>query len=202
MGHLLSDVEPSLIGVHPSGYSSDSSFDNAGAVFFRRSSILIAEYKLRRDREIAEPDVEHAIQHEVGHAIDCYYGELSASQIFLQCYESDRKEITPALRQTRTYFLQEEKRGPEEVFAELLACKYGDPTGKRIHHVPELFPRCKELVDQHFPFEFVLGRFAPLKLEGNGQTASFSKNHSLPSSSVFKRNPGFPMRSSVGPGEQ
>lgn len=149
---LVSQVQPRLANLQPTGYFSGANYDNVGALFDQESNqIIIAQYRYHGEKRLPLNDFKRAAQHEAGHALDYYLEQPSVSSEFLECYELDRKELSPSYKITRAYFMQEGRRGPCEVFAELMASYCGDPQDRRWHHMPKLFPRCYGLLQKTFP---------------------------------------------------
>jgi hypothetical protein len=147
---IVTDSAPHLAGIHPAGYDEEDTWDNAGAVFTQGKWITIAEYRYWRDKLVPTYDYKGTAQHEAAHALDRFLGYPSRSIEFIEAYESDRKNMSSAMRVANHYFMQESERGPAEVFAETLASKYGDPDNKRWMHASRVFPHCFALVEQIF----------------------------------------------------
>ncbi len=56
------------------------------------------------------------------------------------------------MREYRPYYFQDDSAGPREVFAELMAQRYGGPDNQYSWlKLPELFPRCYKIIEQSFP---------------------------------------------------
>lgn len=148
---MISDAEPQLADRHPAGYADDETYDSAGGVFARGRWIVIAEHRYWHEKLVPTFDFKRAAQHETAHALDRFLGEPSCSTEFAAAYEADRRAMCTAMRQAYAYYMQEGERGLKEVFAEMLASRYGDPAGNRWMHMTQVFPHCYGLMDQICP---------------------------------------------------
>ena len=68
---------------------------------------------------------ETTVLHELGHAIDWYYGDISANPNFKHAYNLDTAQISPETKQQIKYFLQKSSAGNQEACAELIGVILG-----------------------------------------------------------------------------
>ena len=77
---LVSQVQPRLAKLQPTGYFSGANYDNVGALFDQESNqIIIAQYRYHGEKRLPLNDFKRAAQHEAGHALDYYLEQPSVS---------------------------------------------------------------------------------------------------------------------------
>jgi hypothetical protein len=120
------DEDPRLAETQPRGYEQGSTFRNVPA-FFDGRNVIVCVYAMRSGRNDWEPtyDLEGAVRHEVGHALDRLLGRLSKTGEFDNCYGYDRGKMEPEMQEQLKYYLQEGDGGPSECFAECCATLFG-----------------------------------------------------------------------------
>jgi tetratricopeptide (TPR) repeat protein len=130
----LIDKEPGLQNTKPSGYEDGSTFKNCPGMFQHGNEIVVCELALsnRDDEWVTMEDPLGTLRHELGHAVDWYLGDLSATEEYKHLYRLESAKIDESVKPSIDYFLQRDFRGPSETFAELMCFEYGgrNTTGK------------------------------------------------------------------------
>lgn len=126
------DEDPTLAETQPRGYEEGATFRNVPA-FFYRNNVVVCSYAFRAGRNDWEPipDVEGAVRHEVGHALDHLLGELSNDNEFCNVYSYDCGKMEPEMQEKLQYYLQKGHAGRSECFAECCATIFGGRTYRR-----------------------------------------------------------------------
>ena len=155
MAEFVVDVVPSLRNLRPRGWPIDATWNNADAVHLPQSKLLVLAEKRRTTsgRVVASSRVPGVLRHEFGHAFDIVlggpYGARSATPEFVSSYRQDVEMLTALQRGQMEYYLQDQRAGRQEAFAEAFAILLGggsDPT--RHERFPESFPRVMRHVGQ------------------------------------------------------
>lgn len=130
------DENPKLAEVQPRGYEAGSTFRNVPA-FWDGRNVVVCTYAMRGERNFWEPtyDLEGAVRHEVGHALDKLLGGLSKEGEFGNCYSLDSNRMEPAMQEELKYYLQKGSGGRSECFAECCATLFGGSQFRRTEDV-------------------------------------------------------------------
>jgi hypothetical protein len=131
LAEFVVDAIPSLRGTQPRGWPAGTTWENTDAVHLPTSRLLVLAEKRRNNAGgiVASSRVEGVLRHEIGHAFDMATGggaryRSSASQ-FLTAYHHDVGRVTAADRAALAYYLQDDKAGRQETFAEAFAIVLG-----------------------------------------------------------------------------
>ncbi|MBC8350767.1 MAG: hypothetical protein H8E66_02190 [Planctomycetes bacterium] len=131
LAEFVVDAAPSLRGVRPPGWPRHLTWDNSDAIHLPKSKLLVLAEK-RRNRTgkiVPSSRVAGVLRHEIGHAFDMAAGssgqKLSASPQFVRAYQQDTSRIVPSHRESLGYYLQGNRIGLEETFAEAFAVSLG-----------------------------------------------------------------------------
>jgi TonB family protein len=120
----FSDKEPTWQNARPRGYDEGLTGNNVPALF-DGTDVVVCEYSVSaRDNEtlVRNRDVDQAVHHELGHAIDRYWGGLSHKEEFKHVYLLELARMDDRLREGGlAYYSQKAEGGPSECFAELCA---------------------------------------------------------------------------------
>lgn len=148
---IVQDVltaEPHLANQKPRGYTFGG-YDNCGGIFFPRDKkIYIAERFSIGNAPLQEnPYTLWTALHEIGHAFD-HVGMYSNSESFTKAYEDDAKYLNNELRIKYSYFLQSDKNGPSEMFAEIFSAVVAPNEDLRAVALSHSFPRCTKVVKE------------------------------------------------------
>lgn len=142
----LIDKEPGLEHTQPSGYMEGHTFRDCPGMFYD-GGIVVCEYTIGNGFDVDKlSDPIGTLRHELGHAVDAYLGSLSESEEYRHAYRLDQGMIKDeATKNKLHYYLQKDKRGQHECFAELMAAKYGK------HEFRLKKDETAELIEPSFP---------------------------------------------------
>jgi len=149
VAEFVVDAFPSLKGQHPRNWPAGMTWENTDALHMPKSQLLVLAEKRKKlsGEVVASSRVAGVLRHEVGHAFDMVTGGefpfCSASPEFLIAYHRDTLAVTDANRELLAYFVNREKAGRQEAFAEAFALLFGG--GSDEPHRKE-FRRCFPLV--------------------------------------------------------
>lgn len=140
-GHHITELDPSLRGVKPRGWTSGSTWDDAEGLYNNATrTAMVTEYvytlthvagQRRRVRAFVRSSrATGVLRHEVGHALDRLPGGgfVSRSPEFLEAYRLDRQGIAgmeSSAKSALSYYLQKGSAGPSEAFAEGFSRAFG-----------------------------------------------------------------------------
>jgi tetratricopeptide (TPR) repeat protein len=120
------DNDPSLAYQQPRGYEDGKTFKNCPGLF-DGYDIVVCEYEFIGDsndvRKCQGP--MGTLRHELGHAVDRCLGGVSRKEEFRHLYLLDIGTIDDEVKNKIGYYLQKDKAGPAETFAEIMCHKYG-----------------------------------------------------------------------------
>jgi len=131
LAQFIADAVPELKHDHPRGWPADFTWDHTDAVNLPKTRVLVlAEKRRRRNGDIVLSDrVAGVFRHELGHAFDMVshdgYRFRSSSPRFLAAYESDIAVFSSDDREELAYYLQGNRAGRQETFAEAFAVLLG-----------------------------------------------------------------------------
>lgn len=139
-------ADPQLANQKPTGYTFGG-YDNCGGLFRgAEKRIYIAERFSMGNHPLQEnPFVLWTALHELGHAFD-FVGKYSDSELFTKPYEDDAKYLDNELRIKYEYFLEHNKNGRHEMFAELFSAAVAPNEDLRAVGLSKAFPRCAKAV--------------------------------------------------------
>jgi len=164
VGKKLTNIRPDLIGEHPSGWPSGTTWNNAeacGPNAFQRSVWLAEEFM-----PIGEQTFEKALRtqyvlgHELGHSWNSTLGtetwrKFTSNDEFIKAWATDVANLPASKKPALQYFIQKGSpgRGAEETFAEIFEeLTVNSQTGSQLElwgykdTMVDLFPECAELV--------------------------------------------------------
>jgi tetratricopeptide (TPR) repeat protein len=137
----LIDVLPELDREHPRGWEERATWHNANGTFYRKFKWIVVGEKyadLKTGALVVDPTIERTARHEFGHAYDFFLGEyasqekfsnsfekFSSSAAFGSAYSADVAHLPERLKKPLHYFLQPDKVGAEELFAQMFPLLYG-----------------------------------------------------------------------------
>ena len=155
MAEFVVDAIPSLKNRRPRGWPSDATWNNSDAVHLPKAKLLVLAEKRRTTsgRVVASNRVSGVLRHEFGHAFDITmdgpYRAHSATPEFVASYRQDVESLTAVRRRQMAYYLQDQRAGRQEAFAEAFAIVLGggSDTTKR-ERFSASFPRVLNYVRQ------------------------------------------------------
>ncbi len=123
------DNDPELEQTQPTGYEEGSTFRNCPGMF-NGTDIVLPEYTYDGDSNQLRENfgAVGTLRHELGHALDWYMGNISGRDDFKHQYYLDLGTIDDDTKAKLAYFVQKDRTGPAETFAELMCFKYGGRT--------------------------------------------------------------------------
>jgi tetratricopeptide (TPR) repeat protein len=141
------DKEPMLQNTQPTGYEDGTTFKNCPGMFQRGNEIVICEYSMQGDNWAPLTDCIGTLRHELGHAVDCYLGWFSGKEAFKHEYLLEAARIDEDVKTRLGYFLQKDRTGPTETFAELMCYQYvGRAKNERTDLVHSSFPGLARMI--------------------------------------------------------
>ena len=137
----LIDVLPELENEHPRGWEERATWHNSNGTFYQKFKWIVVGERatdLKTGGLVVDPSIETTARHEFGHAYDYFLGqyatqqkfsegfqEFSSSTVFQNAYDADAASISDNSKRRLYYFLQPDKAGREELFAEMFPLLYG-----------------------------------------------------------------------------
>lgn len=155
MAEFVVDAAPSLRNRRPRGWPSNATWNNSDAVHLPVAKLLVLAEKRRTSsgRVVSSSRVPGVLRHEFGHAFDIAlagpHGARSATPEFVASYREDVNRLTAPHRGELNYYLQDQRAGRQEAFAEAFAILLGggsDVTQEA--RFAESFPRVMQYVQQ------------------------------------------------------
>lgn len=148
-GQLLSEVLPDTVGEHPRGWPPGSTWDEVEGCATEGTIALASHHtsgggdgELRPNRRM-----EGVLRHEVGHAVDAAYGNVSRGEAFQKAYQEDVAALGWWGRRRNGYYLQPPPEvGAHEAFAETFGALQGG--GGDGTTILKRFPNCAKFVQQ------------------------------------------------------
>ncbi len=131
MAEFVVDAAPSLKGRHPRGWPRSTTWNNSDAVHLPHAKLLVlAEKRRTTSGQVVSSDrVPGVLRHEFGHAFDFAdpgpHGAHSRTPGFVASYCRDVEALTSAQRKPLRYYLQTQRAGRQETFAEAFAIVLG-----------------------------------------------------------------------------
>ena len=120
------DNDPSLGYKQPRGYEDGKTYKNCPGLF-NGYEIVLCEYEFIGEsndlRKCFGP--MGTLRHELGHAVDRCLGTVTRQEEFRHRYLLDIGTIDDDMKSKLTYYLQKDRAGPSETFAEIMCNKYG-----------------------------------------------------------------------------
>jgi hypothetical protein len=155
VAEFVVDAAPSLRNRQPRGWPSDATWNNTDAVHLPKKKLLVLAEKRRTTsgRVVASSRVPGVLRHEFGHAFDISLGgryrARSATPEFVSSYQKDVDNLTVSQRNQLAYYLQDQRAGRQETFAEAFAILLGggSDTTKR-ERFSASFPHVLQYVSQ------------------------------------------------------
>jgi hypothetical protein len=125
LGDFVTNIDPSLKGVRPSGWASGS-WDMADGLHNQSAKTVVVTEKMFKTRKtkggmvIKSVRVEYVLLHEYGHAVDISLATVSHNIDFVKAWELDRVRMGPQNIKKFSYFTTNVSRGKalKEAFAE------------------------------------------------------------------------------------
>ncbi len=140
-------------GDWPKGFPKDCQYWSLPGTY-RGNSITVGEYVVRKDKSWKRlTDGRSNVRHEFGHALDTALKRFSHSDVFVEAYQRDMRNLTPEQRSHIRYYLPDrhggvESEGRHEAFAELFAARYGRGETSTERKVLEAFPNTIRAMDK------------------------------------------------------
>ncbi len=140
-------------GDWPKGFPKDCQYWTLPGTY-RGNSITVGEYVVRQDKSWKRlTDGRSNVRHEFGHALDTALKRFSHSDVFVEAYQRDMRNLTPEQRSHIRYYLPDrhggvESEGRHEAFAELFAARYGRGETSTERKVLEAFPNTIKAMDK------------------------------------------------------
>jgi len=131
MAEFVVDAAPSLSNRRPRGWPADATWNNSDAVHLPQAKLLVLAEKRHTTsgRVVSSNRVAGVLRHEFGHAFDIAldgpYGSRSATPEFVASYREDVNALTAFQRNQMDYYLQDQRAGRQEAFAEAFAILLG-----------------------------------------------------------------------------
>ncbi len=148
-GELISDIDPSLEGVHPRGWPRGFTQDAVEGCYVHGKRNVYVTENTKRYKKIAPNDrVGATVNHETGHAVFDARGFKDNHELTMR-YRVDRGAMAKELRRQMSYFLQAQGRGMNEAFAECFAIIAGESTTS-LEVMTKTFPRVLEFARRIF----------------------------------------------------
>lgn len=146
-GERVTQIMPSLKGVHPRGWPSGSTWDSADG-FQSQGTIATAEtyQPIGQKGFVTATRAAGVMAHETGHAFDRALSWASRSPDFIKAYNVDAKPLRAAIKagesgaQRFSYYLQRGEAGPSEAFAEIFAQAIVGGSGSHQRDILQFFP--------------------------------------------------------------
>lgn len=128
----------------PRGWSADFNWKDSPALTHGRK-VVVSQYRndSRTGDAIDTTGELGVLRHEFGHAIDHCINDYTQSTEFRHAHYLDAAKVPEEHRGTLDYFLQRDKGGPSETWAELYCYLQGGETDRR--------QEACELVHKYFP---------------------------------------------------
>ena len=145
VGGRVTEVLPSLKGVHPRGWPAGSTWDSAEALFNPSGKMIVVCENYRpmgKKVFVKTKRVEEIVKHESGHAVDALLSQFSNSPEFIAKYTIDVKNISAIKKYDYKYFLQKGSAGRSECFAQTFA----ELSGDKSVDMKSIFPNVYELI--------------------------------------------------------
>ncbi len=148
MAEFVVDAAPSLRNRRPRGWPQSATWNHSDAVHLPEAKLLVlAEKRLTSNGQIVPSNrIPGVLRHEFGHAFDIAAGgtrgAYSTSSEFIACYRRDVNALRVEDEPLLGYYLQDERAGCQEAFAEAFAITFGggsDVTRKQ--EFSRAFPR-------------------------------------------------------------
>jgi hypothetical protein len=155
IAEFVIDAAPSLSDQRPRGWPSDATWNNSDAVHLPQAKLLVLAEKRRTTsgRVVTCSRVPGVFRHEFGHAFDISLGgrdrARSATPEFVASYRADVEMLNQVQRKQMAYYLQNQRAGRQEAFAEAFAILLGggsDTTKREGFSIS--FPRVLRYVGQ------------------------------------------------------
>jgi hypothetical protein len=120
------DNEPGLAYRQPTGYEDGKTFKNCPGLF-NGYDIVVCEYEFIGDSNEVKKchGPMGTLRHELGHAVDRCLGLVSKKEEYRHIYLLDIGTIDDDIKSRLGYYLQKDRVGPSETFAEIMCNKYG-----------------------------------------------------------------------------
>jgi TonB family protein len=126
------------------GRNVDGVFDGTDAIICEYTAAPGDELSLVKNNRVA-----HVVYHELGHACDRYWHEISTSSEFKDMYMHELANMDSDEREGKlAYFAQKTYAGPVECFAELFAIIVGGGKSKVDTSLSQYFPKCSQIIRQ------------------------------------------------------
>lgn len=141
-------VDPQLAIQKPTGYTFGG-YDNVGGLFRpNEKRVYVTErFSIGNHPMQDNPFVVWTTLHELGHAYD-FVGRFSNAELFSKPYEDDAKYLDNELRVKYEYFLEHNKNGRKEMFAELFSAVVAPNEDLRAVGLSRAFSRCTKAVKE------------------------------------------------------
>ncbi len=144
----MADKLPGFAHQRPRGWGEDTSGKHVDGLF--NGEVIICENSISFKDDFAYVKNERyagVLRHEIGHAVDWYYGRLSESEELKHSYllELARADVDAKERDI-AYYCQKSNAGRSECFAELFASMNGGGCSKNDSMLLSAFPNTAKLI--------------------------------------------------------
>lgn len=154
IGNSLIEIDPTLKGLHPSGWSKGADWNNVGAMYnMKTKRILVAETYRPVGKKLyaanSKNQIRAALNHETGHGFDASPEGLfySSRPEFKAAYAKDIAKLSKIdiVKNNLRFFMQEGARGRSETFADI----FGDLMGGGARPgISKFFPESMKYIEE------------------------------------------------------
>lgn len=152
-GRRVTEIEPTLKGVHPRGWPPGSTWDSTDGFAMGKVVAVAEQYRPIGSRAFINANrADGVLAHETGHAFDRAMAHESMSMKFLKAYKADAAPLRAAIKRGESgarrlsYYLQSGNAGPSEAFAEVFAQVATQTMGSYMADITASFPRVTEYI--------------------------------------------------------
>jgi hypothetical protein len=148
LAEFVVDAAPELRNDRPRGWPIDSTWAQTDAVNLPKAKVLVfAEKRRRKNGDVVASDrVSGVFRHELGHAFDLIldtdYRSGSSNPKFVNAYGQDVSRFSDTQTRELAYYLQGQRAGRQEAFAEAFAILLGGGSDvTKAEQFQQAFPR-------------------------------------------------------------
>lgn len=155
-GERVTQIDPSLKGVHPRGWSPGTTWDSADGFYSPAEKRIVAAETFRpvgQKKFVPSERVRGVLAHETGHGLDNALGYESRKIEFLAAYKADARALRAAQRadplggRRWSYYLQTGRAGPSEAFAEVFGAIMLDGKASALGDIRDVFPEVTKYIE-------------------------------------------------------